>query len=120
MPVLATRESDSDSIKEVESLDWFKQVTLLGQDRASLVIRPGEKHERLLSVNFQPWTDRAEVKVGDRINVGCPDLLGAGARWYDFVAVRDGRVQLRETYRFYDIFPDEHRLLSVRPYGDSR
>jgi hypothetical protein len=120
VPARETPKVESEVAKEVDSLDWFKEVKQVGDDRISLAIRPGEKYERLLSVNFEPWTDRAEAKVGDRINVGCPDLLGAGARWYDFLGMRNGRVQLRETYWFYDITPDEHRLFSVRPYADAR
>ena len=69
-----------------------------------------------LSINGNPWTEQGEAQAGDVVSVGLPDALGAGAHWFDVVDVRADQVLIREHSSFYNIMPEYHRLLSVRPY----
>ena len=108
-------------VLRAERLSAFSTVQIIKKDCVLFVISPPTDGVTMqLSINGNPWTDRGEARAGDTVYLGFLDVLGAGAHWFDVVEVHPDHVLMRENTSFYNIMPEEHRLLAIRPYGQAR
>jgi hypothetical protein len=105
----------------VDQLAPFRSVRPMGDRVYLAAAEPREgPFATDLSLNGQRPTDSCEAKVGDSVSLSPRDLIGTGAAWYDIIAVSPEIVVLRENMWFYDVVPETHRILHVRPYGTPR
>jgi hypothetical protein len=107
-------------VKSVGDIGPFRAIRPVGDRVYLAAAEPTANLAFALSLNGQPWSDHCEARVGDVVHTGIPDALGAGACWYDILEVTRDAVVLRENTWFYDIVPETHEVVRVRPYGDAR
>jgi len=117
---ISTAAGNAAPVNSVEKIGPFRAIRPVG-DRVYLAsAEPTADLTFALSLNGRSWTDHCEARVGDVVHTGSLDVIGAGACWYDVIEVSEDAVVLRENTWFYDIMPETHEVVRVRPYGDAR
>ena len=110
----------ADVVTDVDRIGPFRTVRPTDDGVYLASAEPTGGGSLALSINGQPWTDHGEARVGNVVHIGIPDAFGAGACWYEVLEVTQDAVVFRENTWFYDITPETHEVVRVRPYGDAR